>query len=96
MNDVAIVKEGWLHKRGERTGLGLGLPSGQGHSLADPCVGGGEAGAGVQLAMSGRLPGPCWRDNHATSRPLSWKAVRTLGPVQGLAHWWPGALPKGS
>lgn len=30
------------------------------------------------------------------SHPLSWKAVRTLGPVQGLAHWRPGALPEGS
>lgn len=146
MNDVAIVKEGWLHKRGQcPRGLGLGPGSGAGLQAsfrwrvlqwprwlsARPAGWEGPPGP-AQVSVQGPVSPmvcrawPCetpWAGDmrseaqhvacpaggeatawlglvgrEATVPPslLSWKAVRTLGLVQGLAHWRPGALPEGS
>lgn len=142
MAEVAIVKEGWLHKRGQclwgRPGAGAPelahrLPSGgrcfggllDGRGLpgaprpaqvslqgpvsptvcrAWPCrsPGWGHEARGPARSLSGwrwsdRLAGPGWQGELLPPpSPLSWKAARTLGLVQGRAHWRPRALPEGS
>ena len=74
MNDVAIVKEGWLHKRGQCPrvlGLGLGSLAWRG-----ACVGRPARWLPGWVPQAGEAPPP--------PSPLSWKAVRTLGPGPGV------------
>lgn len=130
MNDVAIVKEGWLHKRGQcpwaRPGRGSGASLAVSVAVAQACCAGAALGLldrpvsvlgprsprtcrawprgmpggdwsppGARVAGSGAAawPGPAGAGAVAPA-PLSWKAVRTLGPGQGLAAGGLGRCPR--